>query len=164
MIAFKNILVATDFEETSGAALDYGRDLARSYGSTLHVVHVVASVLARYTAEGALALLADLQAAVERDARERMDAIITTRDRTSLRAKVAVITAPDTADAIVQYAEKHQIDLIVMGTHGRRGMTHLLMGSVAERVVRTASCAVLTVRLPQREVVAPEVLLAVATA
>src|SRR5688572_32992023 len=102
MIGFKNILVATDFEETSGTALDYGRDLARSYGSTLHVVHVAQNVLARFTAESAFVLLADLQAAVETDARERMDAIITTRDRTSLRAKVAVITAVDTADAIVQ--------------------------------------------------------------
>jgi nucleotide-binding universal stress UspA family protein len=164
MIVFKNILVATDFEETSGAALDYGRDLARSYGSTLHVMHVVENVLARFTVDGALALLPNLQVAVETDARERMDAIITTRDRTSLRAKVAVITAADPADAIVQYAEKHHIDLIVMGTHGRRGMTHLLMGSVAERVVRTASCAVLTVRQPQREVVAPDALRAVATA
>jgi nucleotide-binding universal stress UspA family protein len=164
MIVFKNILVATDFEEPSGAALDYGRDLARSYGSTLHVVHVTQNVLARFTAESAFVLLADLQAAVETDARERMDAIITTRDRTSLRAKVAVITAVDTADAIVQYADDHHIDLIVMGTHGRRGMTHLLLGSVAERVVRTAPCAVLTVRQPRCEIVAPDALVAAVNA
>jgi hypothetical protein len=56
----------------------------------------------------------------------------------------AVIGTP--AWAIIEYAEAHDIDLIVMGTHGRGGMSHLLMGSVAERVVRTAPCPVLTVR------------------
>jgi nucleotide-binding universal stress UspA family protein len=66
-------------------------------------------------------------------------------DFTELRATAdAVIGTP--AGSIVEYASGHGIDLIVMGTHGRGGMSHLLMGSVAERVVRTAPCPVLTVR------------------
>ena len=69
-----------------------------------------------------------------------------------------------TAETIVQYAKDHAIDLIVMGTHGRRALEHLLMGSVAERVVRTAPCPVLTVRHPEREFVVPDALVAVARA
>jgi nucleotide-binding universal stress UspA family protein len=60
----------------------------------------------------------------------------------------AIIGTP--ALSIVEYAEGHHIDMIVMGTHGRGGMSHLLMGSVAERVVRTATCPVLTVREPKK--------------
>ena len=162
MIVLKNVLVATDFEETSGAALDYGRDLARSYGSTLHVLHTVENILVRFAAEGALALLPDLQTAVETNARERMEALVTGEDRTTLRAKAVIVTAAEPAEAIVQYAKEHNVDLIVMGTHGRHGFTHVFMGSVAERVVRMAPCPVLTVRHPEREFIGPDALVAVA--
>ena len=160
MIVLKNVLVATDFEEASGAALDYGRDLARSYGATLHVLHAVENILLRYAADGALALLPDLQTAVERGARERMEALVTGEDRSTLRAKAVMVTAAEPAEAIVEYAKEHDVDLIVMGTHGRRGFTHLFMGSVAERV-RTAPCPVLTVQHPEREFVQPDALVAV---
>lgn len=164
MVVLRNILVAADFEETSGAALDYGRNLAHSYGSTLHILHAVENVLVRFAGEGALALLPDLQAAVESDARKRMEALVTAWDRTTLRAKAVIVTAPEPAEAIVEYAKEHDIDLIVMGTHGRRGFTHMVMGSVAERVVRTAPCPVLTMRRPERELIGPDALLAVASA
>ena len=68
------------------------------------------------------------------------------------------------APAITQYATDERIDLIVMGTHGRRGMAHLLMGSVAERVVRTASCPVLTVHHPEHEFIIPDMVAPVAHA
>jgi nucleotide-binding universal stress UspA family protein len=69
-----------------------------------------------------------------------------------------------TANTIVNYDGEERIDLIVMGTHGRTGVSHLLMGSVAERVVRTAPCPVLTVRNPEREFIAPDALVGKATA
>jgi nucleotide-binding universal stress UspA family protein len=65
-------------------------------------------------------------------------------------------TSDSPAEEIVKYAKAHTIDLIVMGTHGRGAVAHLLMGSVAEKVVRTAPCAVLTVRHPQHEFVVPD--------
>jgi len=64
----------------------------------------------------------------------------------------------------VDYATKERIDLIVTGTHGRGAVAHLLMGSVAERIVRTAPCPVLTVRRPEHEFVVPDTLVAVAKA
>jgi nucleotide-binding universal stress UspA family protein len=71
------------------------------------------------------------------------------------------MTAIAKAAAIVDYAAQHAIDLIVMGTHGRGAISHLLMGSVAERVVRTAGCPVLTVHHPEHEFVLPDALVAV---
>jgi nucleotide-binding universal stress UspA family protein len=164
MIVLKNILVATDFGETAGAALAYGRDLARSYGATLHVLHVADNVMVRFAGETSMAVLPDLQEKIEEGAREQANALVTDEDRKLLRAKPVVVTSLWPAEAIVDYAANHAIDVIVIGTHGRRGFEHLLMGSVAERVVRTAPCPVLTVRHPEREFVAPDALVTVAKA
>lgn len=161
MILLKNILVATDFAEPSDAALGYGRDFARSYGSTLHVLHVADNVVGRFAGEGSAAFLPNLQNDVERAARASLDGVVNDEDRTALHAKAVVVTSLSTAEAIVDYAHEHRIDLIVMGTHGRRALAHLLMGSVAERVVRTAPCPVLTVRSPEREFIVPDALVAV---
>jgi nucleotide-binding universal stress UspA family protein len=81
-----------------------------------------------------------------------------------LRAESAIVRSNAPAPAIVDYAQRRKADLIVMGTHGRGGGAHLLMGSVAERVVRTAPCPVLTVRYPEHEFVRPDALVAVAKA
>ena len=74
------------------------------------------------------------------------------------------MTSNAPALAIVEYAKGSDINLIVIGTHGRGGMAHLLLGSVAERVVRSAPCPVLTVRHPEREFVLPDALVAVTKA
>lgn len=160
MILLKNILVATDFGEASDAALTYGRDLARSYDATMHVLHVADNVLVRFADDTSIAVLPDLQDKVEEGARQRLHALVTEEDRTLLRAKSVVVTSLAPAETIVEYAKEHHIDLIIMGTHGRRAFEHLLMGSVAERVVRTAPCPVLTVRHPEREFVGPDALVA----
>jgi nucleotide-binding universal stress UspA family protein len=162
MIILKNVLVATDFSEPSAVALTYGRDLARSYGAGLHVLHVTESILIRFSIEAPIAYLPELQIQIEAAARRRLDALVSDEDKATLNAKGVVITSAGTAEAIVQYANDHRIDLIIMGTHGRRALAHALMGSVAERVVRTAPCPVLTVRHPEREFVAPDALVATA--
>jgi nucleotide-binding universal stress UspA family protein len=162
MILLKKILVATDFGEASDAALSYGRDLARTYGATLHVLHVAENLVVRYADDAALALLPQLQADIDEAARKRMAALVTDEDRTMLHAKPVVLAARGTAEAIVEYAKTYNVDIIVMGTHGRGGFAHLLMGSVAERVVRTAPCPVLTVRHPEHEFIVPDALVAVA--
>jgi nucleotide-binding universal stress UspA family protein len=164
MILLKNILVATDFGDASDVALTYGRDLARTFGASLRVLHVAENVLVSLASEASTAFLPELQQQIEESARKRIDALVTDEDRTTLNAQSAVITSIGTADTIVQYAKDHAIDLIVMGTHGRRALAHVLMGSVAERVVRLAPCPVLTVRHPEREFVAPDALVAVARA
>jgi len=161
MILIKNVLVATDFSEPSDAALNYGRELARTFTATLHVLHVADNLTLQYGLEGYSTLLPEMQEDVEAAAGKQLEALITEEDRVALHAQPVVITAIPKAAAIVHYAHEHQIDLIVMGTHGRGAISHLLMGSVAEHVVRTATCPVLTVHHPEREFVAPDALVAV---
>lgn len=161
MIVIKNVLVATDFSEPSDAALDYGREIARTFSATLHVVHVADSVYVAFGGESYSTVLPDLQRDVEQAARTQLERVINQKDRTALHAQAVIVTDVAKAPAIVGYAYDHDIDLIVMGTHGRGAVSHLLMGSVAERVVRTATCPVLTVHHPEREFVAPDALVAV---
>jgi nucleotide-binding universal stress UspA family protein len=160
MIVLKQILVATDFSEPSQNALNYGRDLARSYGATLHVLHVSENFLARYSPELGF-VVPDVQADLDRTARRELDALLTADDLRTLKIVPAVESAANPAAAIVDYARVHEIDLIVVGTHGRGMVQHLIMGSVAERVVRTAPCPVLAVRAHEREFIAPDALCAV---
>ena len=158
MIALKNILVATDFGEASDAAVAYGRELARSFGATLHVLHVADDVYVRLGGDAYVAVLPELQKDIENAAHKSLDQLLVDNDPNPLPVKKVVMTSSSTASAIVQYAADADIDLIVVGTHGRGAMAHLLMGSVAERVVRTARCPVLTVRHPEHEFVLPDAL------
>jgi universal stress protein A len=147
MMTIKNILVATDFSETSAAALSYARELAHAFRSTLHVLHVTANVVAGAVGiEGFTTDWAALQREVDAAARKQLDEMVTAEDRRTLAAKATVMTSNIPAEAIVAHANELHADLIVVGTRGRGGMAHLFMGSVAERVVRTAPCPVLTVR------------------
>jgi nucleotide-binding universal stress UspA family protein len=160
MIALKNILVATDFSEAADAALAYGRALARTFGARLHVLHVADDVYLRLGGDAYVAVLPDLQRDVEEAARKRLDEVLVDNDPNPLPTKPVVVTSSATALAIVQYARDAQTDLVIVGTHGRGAVAHLLMGSVAERVVRTAPCPVLTVRHPEHEFVTPDTLVA----
>lgn len=158
MIALKNVLVATDFSEAADTALAYGRALARSFGATLHVLHVADDVYIRLGGDAYVAVLPDLQREMEDAARTRLETLVIDNDPNPLPTKTAVVTSAATAAAIVDFAKESGIDLIVVGTHGRGAVAHLLMGSVAERVVRTASCPVLTVRHPEHDFVTPDTL------
>jgi len=158
MMALKSILVATDFGEAAGAALAYGRELARTFGATLHVLHVADDVYVRLGGDAYVAVLPDLQKDVESAAHRQLDDLLMDNDPVPLDVKRAVVTSPSTAVAVVQYARDLGIDLIIVGTHGRGTMAHLLMGSVAERVVRTAPCPVLTVRHPEHDFVTSDAL------
>lgn len=163
MVALKNILVATDFSEPSGVALAYGRDLARSYNARLHVLNVVEDVMMRYSPEIGYAM-PQMQKDLEDSASRDLNKLITDDDRRTLQVEPTVMTAVNIADAIVRYAKDNAIDLIVTGTHGRGMVKHFLMGSVAERVVRSAPCPVLTVRANERDFIAPDALTAAALA
>ena len=161
MVVLKNILVTTDFSEPSAVALAYGRDLARSYNARLHVLHVVEDVTVRYGPEMGFAM-PDVQVNLETAARRTLTALITDDDRKTIDVVPVVRTGIAVAGGIIDYArvEANAIDLIIVGTHGRGIVTHLLMGSVAERVVRTAPCPVLTVRSRERDFIAPDALVA----
>ena len=147
MIAINRILVATDFSEASSAALLYGMNLARTYRAQLDVVHVVNDLAARMLpAAEVLADVGRIQTEMEAVARHTLDALLAGEDRRLLRARAVVLTSAQTAERIVSYARDANTDLIVMGTHGRTSVAHFFMGSVAQNVVRSAPCPVLTVR------------------
>jgi len=144
---FTRILVPTDFSEPSDAALDYARALADKFGATLHLLHVIepgyiTGALSNEVFIGATP--GDYEMLVT-DAQAKFAHRVLPSDRARYRTTTEVMTGPS-ADTIVDYAEVQHVDLIVMGTHGRTGLAHLLMGSVAEHVVRMAPCPVLTVR------------------
>jgi len=162
MMALKHVLVATDFGPASERALAYGRDLARTFGAKLRVLHVVENVAARYVSEVAFVDFPDIQVQVEDAARKRLDALITEDDRRTLGATGVIVTSNSPAMAIIERATTEPTDVIVVGTHGRGTVAHFFMGSVAERVVRTAPCPVLTVRADERDFLAPDALVAVA--
>ena len=141
----KSILVPTDFSELSDAAVLYATDMARTFGARLYLLHVPEK-----TGENVEANFPVGQ--FETAARARLGALLRPKDIERLRPEYVVrIGTP--AHEIVRYADARDVDLIVMGTHGRSGVAHLLMGSVAEQVVRTAPCPVLLVRHPKGAVV-----------
>jgi nucleotide-binding universal stress UspA family protein len=148
MIVLKNILVATDFGPASAAALTYGRALAKAFGARLHLVHVAENSFLRPSSGDPHALKAA--------AARRLDDCLNAEDRSELAADTVLKVSDDPAEEIARYARSASIELIVIGTHGRTGVSHLLVGSVAERVVRTAPCPVLTVRHPEHEFVLPD--------
>ena len=101
---------------------------------------------------------------MEGDARRRLKDLVLDAYDGGPAITPAVVTAAAPAAAIIEYANEYRVNLIVMGTHGRGAFAHLLMGSVAERVVRLAACPVLTVKQPERDFVHQDALIAVAEA
>ena len=165
MIELKKILVPTDFGEAADAALNYARAFARNFGASIDVLHVVEDVSARLLAgEMYVAVPQRLQQDVEDAARKQLGERLIDNDPQPLPVQRVVVASNAPAASIVNYAKETGIDLIVMGTHGRGPMAHLLMGSVAERVVRLAPCPVLVVRHPEHEFVVPDTLAVVAKA
>lgn len=149
MLRIDKILYPTDFSDTAAEALPHALHLAEKYGAELHMLH--AHVLHEsdpINAAHSFPRMQELYDILERNAEDQMDAALE-RYPTELkieRVQVRGISAPT---SILEYSEQQAIDLIVMGTHGRRGLRRLLLGSVAEEIVRLAPCPVLTV--PERD-------------
>jgi len=157
MMTLKKILVATDFSECSEVALTYARAIARQFNARLDVIHVVEiSTVEGFEVGGYVTAIPAVQADLETSEDARLEALITDDDRRQLAAQTVLVMLKPPAQAVVDYAAREGVDLIVVGTHGRRGLAHMVMGSVAERIVRTAPCPVLTVRHPEREFVTAE--------
>jgi universal stress protein A len=164
MIKIANILVATDFSKASESALNYGRTLALTFGARLHVLYVVENSMMWASLEGAAYDFALVQREIEEGARRKLEAVVGPDIGQPPKTTIVVKAGASPAFVIADYAKDTKIDLIVMGTHGRGMMSHLLVGSVAERVVRIAPCPVLTLRNPEHEFVLPDALQAVTIA
>ena len=154
MITLKRILVATDFSDPAEVAVRYGLDIARSYGASLDIVHVIESLPVFYAPELGVALM-DIEGNIEAAARRDLDAAITDEDRQTVKVLTVITKATNVASAITEYAKTNGIDLIIVGTHGRGAVSRLLMGSVAERVLRMAPCPVLSVHAAERDGLPP---------
>jgi len=159
MIALKKILFPTDFSEPSDYALNYALSLAMEYGATLVLLHVIEEFHYSTYYEDLNAPSERIYAEVLKEAEERMGQVVSAEEREKLKAASGeveqVIRKGEPFSEVIQAAREEEIDLIVMGTHGKTGLSHALMGSTAERVVRLAPCPVLTIRSPEYKFVMP---------
>ncbi len=155
-IQFKKILHPTDFSELAMAACDYAKQLADTFEAELHCIHVVDDAYQYWSAMGP-------ESVPVGPAPETMLELGTTRLE-KLRAEqltglkhepVTHVTMGRPFADIIAYARENEIDLIVMATHGRGAIAHVLLGSTTEKVVRKAHCPVLIVRPGQHEFVMP---------
>jgi nucleotide-binding universal stress UspA family protein len=152
---FSKIVAATDFSDDSVRALTYAEELARKFGAEIILLHVdqpLAPVM--LTPEfgagldtGAMSRIAEEQRLL---AQRELDKIVGRLRDSEIKAR-SLLRVGSPFLEVIHAAQAEGADLIVMGTHGRSGLVHVLMGSVAERVVRKAPCAVLTVRHPDRK-------------
>src|SRR5215470_13145155 len=137
-VKVKNVLFATDFSKYSNAALPYALAIAHQYGAKLYGVHVLSPEAYLFSAEGWVPALEQEQEQRRADAN---------RFEEQLRGVPHEVMSPvgEIADVIFRLVHDHQIDLLVLGTHGRSGLPKMLLGSVAEKIFRQSPVAVLTV-------------------
>ncbi len=138
-VAIKNLLFATDFSPVSEAAFQYAEAIARRFGSKLHAVHVVAPGAYMYVPGGAGEVPWDID---EQQAKQEMKHL---EDRMDALPHDVTIVRGVVTDTIQTLISEKNADMLVLGTHGRRGLGRVLIGSVAEHVFRQVSCPVLTV-------------------
>ena len=135
----EKILVPVDFSESSDAALEWATVLARDTGATLLITHVETVPLTTGGGE----YIYSIPEPPTQELLERLNKIVPKDPNVPV---VHRLLAGDPADAVLRTAKSENVDMIVMGTHGRRGISRLLMGSVAEAIVRRAECPVLVLK------------------
>jgi nucleotide-binding universal stress UspA family protein len=146
---FKKILYPVDFSEYTDEILEYAVAVAKQFGAELHLLHVIPNLnyFTPYesflTPENMVAIEQNVETEVNRD----MDKITGSLDIPVKRAIKTGVTFME----IIDYIKTEHIDLVIMGTHGRSGIEHILIGSVAEKIVRKAPCPVLTIRPKSRK-------------
>jgi nucleotide-binding universal stress UspA family protein len=140
-IQLKSVLIATDFSEASRKPLYHALALARHYGSKFHLAHVVSALGFRLAGPDAIAAATD---AVWRDALHLENDLVQNGALSGLRHDV-IIRQGNVWEELEKVIQQEQVDLTVVGTHGRRGLGKLVLGSVAEQIFRHADCLVLTV-------------------
>ena len=152
MTPIKKLLCPVDCSESSKVALEYGLFIAKHFGAKAHVLHAwhvsmhVRPDLSVWVEAGGQQPIHEV---VEAEARSETERFLSTLDPAT-RATIDVhLVQAEPAKAIIETAAREKFDLIVMGTHGRSGLAHLALGSVAERVVRHSPCPVLTVPRPK---------------
>lgn len=155
MAGFHRILVPTDFSEVSAAAVQCASEVAAAFDASLTLVHVAEDLVQESVTAGAGAAWSEApQARAEEEAQVRLDALCASPEFQGRRVDCALLVGSP-VPRILEFAQAHAFDLIVMGTHGRRTIARMLLGSVAESVVRTSPCPVLTVRACRDQTATP---------
>jgi nucleotide-binding universal stress UspA family protein len=155
MIKFKKILYPTDFSESSLEALKYAVSFARDFKARLVLLHVVnEQIFSEGLSLPRVAAPEALEQELASEAERQLKAILPAGERAGLDSEMVILRGMPFLE-IVRYAKDNDVDLIVIGTHGRSGLEHVIFGSTAERVVRKAPCPVLTVQPSKREFVIP---------
>lgn len=152
---FTKILSATDFSEDSSFALSYAEELAKRFTAEIILLHVdqalppvmISPDMGPVMDVGAMTRIGEEQRMA---AQKELDKLVNRMREAGLKAR-SLLKVGSPFVEIIHAAQGDGADLIVMGTHGRTGIAHMLMGSVAERVVQKAHCPVLTIRHPDRK-------------
>jgi nucleotide-binding universal stress UspA family protein len=147
-MAFHHILVPTDFDETSDRAVKTATDLAGDVKASVTLLHTIEIPQYAYANFGATLPPPDLLSALEVAARRSLDERLEVVRATVPSANAIVTTGVPWRQILAAIADR-QVDLVVMGTHGRHGLGHALLGSVAEKIVRTSPVPVMTVPPPR---------------
>ena len=144
MYIVRNILVSTDFSDFSTAAIEYASSLALLYGARIHLVHVIepGPVVGVHNVELNTSMLMN---ELETSAEEEMRKFVYWKLKNNTNLEQVILQGEPHRE-IVRYAQEHEIDLIVIASHGRTGLAHMLMGSVAEKIVRLSPVPVLAVK------------------
>ena len=155
-ITFANILYPTDFSELARAALAHARDIADTFNAQLHCLHVVDEAYQYWSAMGpeSVPVGPPPEDMIEL-ARNRMEKFCAEHLTGLKREPITHVGMGRPFAEIIGYARANAVDLIVMATHGRGAIAHMLLGSTTEKVVRKAQCAVLTIRPGDHEFVMP---------
>ncbi|MGQ9569882.1 MAG: universal stress protein [Thermodesulfovibrionales bacterium] len=143
----KSILFPTDFSEGSSVALEYAIDLAKRYNAKLYIIHVIYDVIKAAGWYVPHVSVDEMYKDLEKGAKKEIERFGLEEMR-GLKGVERNVIKGMPHEAIVKFAKENKVDLIVMGTHGRKGVGRILFGSTAAQVVRFAPCPVLTVRMP----------------
>ncbi len=143
----KSILFPTDFSEGSSQALQYAVDLAKRYGAKLYVVNVIYDIVKATGWYVPHVSVNKMYEEIQEGAKKELDRF-GVEALSGLKDLERVVITGVPHEEIINFAKSNKVDLIVMGTHGRKGVDRILFGSTAAQIVRFAPCPVLTVRLP----------------
>ena len=145
---FKHVLATTDLSPESFSAVQYAAHLAEGQGAKLTVIHVVHSVSLAYTDFVPPVDMTRIEQAIEEAAREKLEHWVKRHVKRNAGVKIE-LRGGVVDEAICSFARECGASLIVIATHGRKGLTHVVLGSTAERVVRNAPCPVLVIKPPK---------------
>jgi nucleotide-binding universal stress UspA family protein len=152
VIQLKRVLVPTDFSESAHHALTYGTSFAREYKAHLVLLHVVENLTVGYASDLFPVPMAEVFQEISGYARTELAKLAADAREKGVKAEEHVVQGKPSAE-IIRFASEGQVDMIVLGTHGKGMLDQALFGSTTERVVRRAPCPVLTVRMAEHEFV-----------